>query len=94
MAKKKASSKVKKWGKVGKASLAKLIRDGDVSIDTDVDIPYIDKVQKRYFPHLDRRNFHRNFRDFAARWDTEEAANGARKRELEGKWYYNYYLGP
>ena len=94
MVKKKDTVK-RKWGKVGKASLTKLIRDGDVTIDTDVDIEYIDNVQKKYFPHLDRHNFHRNFRDFAARWDTEQAQNGVRKRELEGKWdyyYYYYYL--
>ena len=74
MVKKKKSSlkKIASWGKAGRAALAKLIRDGDVDID-NISIHYIDSVQAKYFGHLKRRNFHHNYREFAAAWDTEVA---------------------
>jgi hypothetical protein len=81
MTKKKASSskKIVSWGKAGRAALAELIRVGDVDID-NISIPYIDSVQAKYFGHLKRRNFHRNYREYAAAWDTEVALNGERKK--------------
>jgi hypothetical protein len=75
--KKKSSGKPKYWGKVDKGALSKLILEGLVDI-TDTSIPNIDAIQEQYFPHRKRKNFHRNFRDFAAAWDLEESLKGAR----------------
>jgi len=82
--KKKASKKIASWGKAGRAALAELIRNGDVDID-DISIHYIDSVQAKYFGHLKRRNFHRNYWEFAAAWDTEVALNGERKKAAASK---------
>jgi hypothetical protein len=75
--KKKGTSK--SWGKVDKAALAKLITDGDVDI-TDTNLANIDTIREEFFPHRDRRNFHRNFRDFAAAWDLENSLTGIRSK--------------
>ena len=87
MASKKSSAtkKTKQWGKADKAALANLIRDGEVDISKTEDIDYIDKVREEFFTHRERRNFHRNFRDFSAAWATEESRNGERKKESIGK---------
>ena len=82
--KKKAPSTKKKgtsksWGKVDKAALSKLILEGLVDI-TVTSLPNIDAIQEEYFPHRKRKNFHRNFRDFAAAWDLEETLKGARSK--------------
>jgi hypothetical protein len=77
--KKKTSGTPKYWGKVDKAALSKLILEGLVDI-TDTSLPNIDAIQEEYFPHRKRKNFHRNFRDFAAAWDLEETLKGARSK--------------
>ena len=77
--KKKKETKTKQWGKLDRENLATLIRDKDGDIE-DTSIPYIDEVRDQHFPHRERRNFIRNYREFAAAWDTEVALNGERKK--------------
>ncbi len=69
----------KKWGKVNRAALAKLVHDGDVDIN-DLSTAHIDAVGKEHFRHRDKKNFCHNFRDFAATFDLEAKYSGARKR--------------
>lgn len=77
--KKKKKGTTKYWGRVDKAALAELVLEGHVDI-TNTSIPNIDAIQEQYFPHRVRKNFHRNFRDFAAAWDLEEELKGARSK--------------
>ena len=77
--KKKKETKTKQWGKLDREKLATLIRDKDADIE-DTSIPYIDEVRDQHFLHRERRNFIRNYREFAAAWDTEVALNGERKK--------------
>ncbi len=69
----------KKWGKANKAALYRLIDDGDVDI-YDTSTANIDRIGVAHFPHR-KKNFRRNFRDFAASFAIEEEYSGARRRE-------------
>ncbi len=69
----------KKWGTVDRAALVKLVHDGDVDIN-DLSTAHIDAVQKEHFCHRDKKNFRRNYRDFAATFDLEAEYSGARRR--------------
>ena len=69
----------KKWGNVDRAALAKLVHNGDMDIN-DLSTAHIDAVQKEYFCHPDKKNFHRNYRDFAATFDLEAEYSRARRR--------------
>ena len=77
---------MKQWGKVDKTSLHQLVVNGNVDIE-DLSFENIDAVQARYFPHRQQRNFRRNFKDFAAAFDLEQALSGARRQAAgqEGK---------
>jgi hypothetical protein len=69
----------KKWGKVDRAALAKLVHNGDVDIN-NLSTNYIDAVGKEHFCHCNKKNFSRNFRDFAATFNLEAKYVGARRR--------------
>ncbi len=60
----------KKWGKVDKAALVRLVHDRDVDI---INLSYdnIHAVGKAYFCHREKKNFCRNFRDFATTFNLE-----------------------
>ena len=75
-------TRVKPWGKVGKAALHKLIVDGHVDIE-NLEIPYIDSVREQYFPHRERKNFRCNFANFATSFDLEAGVEGARLANYE-----------
>ena len=68
----------KHWGKVDKAALHELVREGIVDIE-DISYLNIDAVQAEYFPHRTVRNFRRNFKDFSGAFDLEEGLIGARR---------------
>jgi hypothetical protein len=68
----------KQWGKVDKAALHELVRDGIVEIE-DLSYQNIDAVQAEYFPHRTVRNFRRNFKDFSGAFDLEKGLIGARR---------------
>ena len=71
----------KKWGKADKAALSRLIDDGDVDI-YDTSTANIDRVGAAHFPHREKKNFRRNFRDFAASFAVESEYSGARRRGI------------
>ena len=68
----------KHWGKVDKAALHELVRDGIVDIE-NLSYLNIDAVQAEYFPHRTVRNFRCNFKDFSGAFDLEEGLIGARR---------------
>ena len=68
----------KHWGKVDRAVLHELVREGFVDIK-DLSYENIDAVQAEYFPHRTVRNFRRNFKDFSSAFDLEEGLIGARR---------------
>ena len=70
----------KKWGKADKAALSRLIDDRDVDI-FDTSTANIDSVGAAHFPHREKRNFRRNFRDFVAVNALELEYSGARRRQ-------------
>ena len=70
----------KKWGKADKAALSRLIDDGDVDI-FDTSTANIDRVGAAHFLHREKKNFRRNFHDFAASFSVETEYSGARRRE-------------
>jgi len=72
----------KQWGKVDESALHQLIVDGNVDIE-DLSFKNTDAVQARYFPHWQKRNFRRNFKDFASAFDLERALSGARRQAAE-----------
>jgi len=72
------------WGKVDKAALLQLIVDGKVDIE-DHSHENIDAVHERWFSTHLKRNFRRNFKDYAASFDLERALAGARRQEARGK---------
>jgi len=74
----------KQWGKVDKSYLHQLIVDGKVDIE-DLSFENIDDVNALYFPHRQRRNFRRNFKDFASSFDLDQALSGARLQAAKGK---------
>ncbi len=69
----------KKWGKADRAALADLVNDGDVDIN-DLSAKTIDAIRDALFRHRDKKNFRRNFRDFAAANALESEYSGARRR--------------
>jgi hypothetical protein len=69
----------KMWGKVDGAALAKLVHSRDVDIN-NLSTAHIDAVRKEHFCHYNKKNFRRNFRDFAATFDLEAKYSRARKR--------------
>ena len=54
----------KNWGKVDRAALHELVREGFVDIE-DLSYENIVAVQAEYFPHRTVHNFRRNFKDFS-----------------------------
>jgi len=54
----------KNWGKVDRAALHELVRQGFVDIE-DHSYKNIDAIQAEYFPHRTVRNFCHNFKDFS-----------------------------
>ena len=74
----------KNWGKADKAALSRLIEDGDVDI-VDTSTANIDRVGAAHFPHQEKKNLRRNFRDFAASLTIEREYSGASRRGQEGK---------
>ncbi len=69
----------KKWGKADKAALSRLIEDRDLDI-YDTSTANIDGVGAAHFPHR-KKNFRRNFHDFAASFSVEKEYSGARRKE-------------
>ena len=67
----------KHWGKVVKAALHKLVRDGIVDTE-DLSYQKIDAVQAEFFPHQTVRNFWSNFKDFSGAFNLKEGLIGAR----------------
>jgi hypothetical protein len=74
----------KNWGQADKDLLNDLINRQQIDI-TDTSLDNIERVRAAHFRHRDKRNFRRNFRDFAAAWDLEIEYSGARRRESGGK---------
>jgi hypothetical protein len=66
----------KNWGKADRAALARLVHDRHVDIN-NLSYKNIDAVGEEYFIHRDKKNFRRNFRDFAATFDLEAEYSGA-----------------
>ncbi len=71
----------KKWGKANKAALSRLINDGDVDI-YDTSTANIDRVGTAHFLHWEKKNFRRNFRDFAASFAIESEYSSTRRWEI------------
>ena len=69
----------KNWGKVNRAALARLVHDRDVDIN-NLSYKNIDTVRSEHFCHRNKKNFCRNFHDFAATFDLESKYSGARRR--------------
>ncbi len=67
----------KYWGKVDKAALASLVKDGDINI-SDTSLEYTASVYSNYFSHHDLRNFRWNYRVFLVAFDLEAEYAGAR----------------
>ena len=80
----------KHWGKVDRAALHDLVRDGSVDIE-DLSYANIDAVQAQYFPHRTVRNFRRNFKDFSSAFDLEEILSGARRGMMRVCGFINYF---
>ena len=72
-------TKTKQWGKYDKQKLHTLVLEGKVDIE-DQSYDNIDDVQQRFFPDRQKRNFRRNFKDFASAFDLESALAGARRQ--------------
>jgi uncharacterized protein (DUF2461 family) len=66
----KATTKTKKWGQANRDLLANLTNRQLIDI-IDTTYPNIDQVRDLHFRHRDKKNFHRNFRDYSAAWDLE-----------------------
>jgi hypothetical protein len=69
----------KKWGKVDRANLARLVHDGDVDIN-DLTYGHINAFGIENFCHHDKNNFCCNFRDFVATFNLKAEYRGARRR--------------
>ncbi len=69
----------KYWGKVDKAALASLVKDGNINIG-DTSLEYTKFIHSQYFRHHNLRNFRRNFRVFLVAFDLEVEYAGARQR--------------
>jgi hypothetical protein len=80
----------KHWGKVDRAALHDLVRDGSVDIE-DLSYANIDAVQAQYFPHRTVRNLWRNFKDFSSGFDLEEGLIGARRGMMRVCGFINYF---
>ncbi len=65
------------WRKVDKGALLQLIVDGKVDIE-DHSHKNIDSVHERWFSTHLKRNFWRNFKDYATSFDLKRALAGAR----------------
>jgi hypothetical protein len=70
----------KNWGKGNKAALARLVHNKDVDIK-DLLSNYIGAFGKEYFCHCSKKNFRRNFCNFAAAFNLKAKYCGARRRE-------------
>ncbi len=81
----------KKWGKVNKAALTRLVHNGDMDIN-DLSNNNIDNVGKEYFCHRKKKNFCRNFRDFAATFELEAEYSGARRRGGKTMGFSLFYI--
>jgi len=74
--------KVRNWGEADEEILYELIRSGAVDIN-DTSLENIEHVRRAHFQQRSSENFRRNFRNYAARLDLEEAYHGARQRAAE-----------
>ena len=72
-------TKTKQWGKYDKQKLHTLVLEGKVDIEDKL-YDNIDDAQERWFPDQQKRNFRRNFKDFALAFDLESALAGARRQ--------------
>ena len=79
-----AAAGVKKWGQADKDLLNDLINKQLINI-TDTSLDNIEQVRAAHFWHRNKRNFQRNFRNFAAAWDLKIEYSGAQRRESGGK---------
>jgi hypothetical protein len=70
----------KNWGKADIAALARLVHNRDVDIK-NLSSNYIAAVGKEYFCHQSKKNFCRNFCNFAATFNLEAKYSRARRRE-------------
>ena len=77
------NTKIKPWGRADKQFLRSLIFDTDVDIRS-TDNAYIEQIRSEYFPSRTAKNFRRNFKAFAAEWETESEVSGGRQREAYG----------
>jgi hypothetical protein len=88
------TKKAKYWGKAEKAYLTSLVNTGDVNIFNS-SLENIESVRKEHFLHCGSKNFHNNFRNFAAVWALESEYAGARLGEEAGgksaRLYLSYY---
>ena len=75
-------SKPKKWGKADKKNIRELISVGSIDINNLL-TKAIDAVHYDYFSHRDKKNFRRNFCDFAAKNALESEYSGARRQKGE-----------
>jgi hypothetical protein len=81
----------KYWGKAEKAFLTSLINTGGVDIFNS-SLENIETAWREHFPHRERKNFHNNFRNFAAAWVLESEYTGARLGEEAGGKSAHFYL--
>jgi hypothetical protein len=79
-----STNKVRPWGQADKDLLNDLINLQLINI-TDTSLSNIEQVRNAHFGHRDKRNFRRNFRNFAAAWDLEIVYSGTRRHESGGK---------
>ncbi len=70
----------KYWSKAEKASLTSLVNTGYVNIFNS-SLQNIETTWREYLPNRDPKNFHQNFRDFAAAWALESEYTGAKLGE-------------
>ncbi len=85
---------MKYWGKAEKASLTSLVNTGKVNIFNS-SLENIKTVWREHFSHREPKNFHNNFRNFAAAWALKSKYTGARLGEEAGGklacLYLSYY---
>ncbi len=69
----------KNRGKANKAAFTRLVHNGDVDIN-NLSYKNINAVGKERFCHCNKKNFCRNFRDFAATINLKAKYSRARRR--------------
>ncbi len=56
---------IKTWGKADKKYLQELINNSKVDIRRTANNQYIDRIHVKFFRERDKKNFQRNFRNYA-----------------------------